>query len=100
LRCPTAFVNIGRGVLPPILVRSLFRGMIFGQEMAKIRHGGGSRTVVFRPFWEVVRCGLLFLAVTYQEVQKTSASFLPVGVFLGSRAGIINIGESQTKESI
>ena len=35
-----------------------FRSMIFGQVMAKIRHGGGSRTVVFRPFWEVVRCGL------------------------------------------
>ncbi len=37
--------------------------------MAKIRHGGGSRMVVFRPFWEVVRCGLSFLAV------KMSASF-------------------------
>ena len=46
-----------------------FRSMIFGQVMAKIRHGGGSRTVVFRPFWEVVRCGLSFLAV------KMSASF-------------------------
>jgi len=55
--------------------------MIFGQEMAEIRHGGGSRTVVFQPFWEVVRCGLLFLAVTYQEVQKMSASFFTSASF-------------------
>ncbi len=41
--------------------------MIYGQVMAKIRHGGGSRTVVFRPFWEVVRCGLSFLAVKMER---------------------------------
>ena len=35
-----------------------FRSMIFGQVMAKIRHGGGSRTVAFRLFSEVVRCGV------------------------------------------
>jgi hypothetical protein len=34
-----------------------FCSMIFGQEMAKIRHGRGSCTVVFWPFWEVVWCG-------------------------------------------
>jgi len=49
--------------------------MIFGQVMAKICHGGGSRTVVFRPFWEVVRCGLLFLAVTYAGGQKIECEF-------------------------
>ena len=37
---------------------SFFRSMIFGEVMTKIRHGGGSHTVVFLPFWEVVRCGL------------------------------------------
>ena len=30
--------------------------MIFGQVIAKIRHGGGSRMVAFWPFTEVVRC--------------------------------------------
>jgi len=38
-----------------------FRSMIFGQVMANIRHGGGSRTVVFWTFTEVVRCWLFFL---------------------------------------
>jgi hypothetical protein len=45
-------------VMAPILVRSHFCSMIFGQVMAKIRHGGGSGMVAFRPFSEVVRCGV------------------------------------------
>ena len=35
----------------------IFLSMIFGRVMAKIRHGGGSRTVEFQPFSEIVRCG-------------------------------------------
>jgi len=34
----------------------IFRSMISGQVMAKIRHGGGSRAVAFWPFTEVDRC--------------------------------------------
>jgi len=49
---------LGAGSWRPFWFDQFFRGMIFGQVMAKIRHGEGSRTVVFPPFWEVVRCGL------------------------------------------
>jgi hypothetical protein len=46
--------------------------------MAKIRHGGGSRTVVFWPFWEVVRWFVFFGGDDRERV------FLGVRVFLGS----------------
>jgi hypothetical protein len=36
----------------------IFLRMIFGRVTAKIRHGGGSRTVEFQPFSEIVRCGV------------------------------------------
>jgi len=76
---------LGAGSCRPFWFDHFFRGMIFGQEMAKIRHGGGSRTVVFRPFWEVVRCGLLFLVVTYAGgPKKKGASFFTSASFLGA----------------
>ena len=56
----------GAGSWRPFWFDQYFRSMIFGQVMAKIRHGGGSRTVVLWPFWEVVQCGLSFLVVTIE----------------------------------
>ena len=47
---------LGAGSWRPFWFDHIFRSMIFGLVMAKIRHGGGSRTVAFRPFSEVVRC--------------------------------------------
>jgi hypothetical protein len=49
---------LGAGSWRPFLFDHIFRSMIIGQVMAKIRHGGGSRRVAFWPFWEVVRCGV------------------------------------------
>ena len=41
----------------PFWLDHIFRSTVFGQVMAKIRHGGGRHTVAFWPFLEVVRCG-------------------------------------------
>ena len=49
---------LGAGSWRPFWFDHIFCSMIFGQVMAKIRHGGRSRTVAFRPFSEVVRCGV------------------------------------------
>ena len=45
----------------------------------------GSRTVAFRPFLEVVRCGVcVFLAVTWRRSKKSVPLFLRVPLILGS----------------
>ena len=41
---------LGAGSWRPFWFDHIFRSMIFGQVMAKNRHGGGSRRVAFRPF--------------------------------------------------
>ncbi len=41
---------LGAGSWRPFWFDHIFCSMIFGQVMAKIRHGGGSRRVAFRPF--------------------------------------------------
>jgi hypothetical protein len=62
-----------------------FCSMIFGRVIANIRHGRGSRTVAFRPFLEVVRCGVcVFLAVTWRRSKKSVPLFLRVPLILGS----------------
>ena len=48
---------LGAGSWRPFRFDHIFCSMIFGRVMANI-HGGGSRTVAFRPFSEVVRCGV------------------------------------------
>jgi hypothetical protein len=60
--------------------------MIFGRVMANIRHGGGSRTLAFRPFSEVVRCDVVFVFFwrgDVEEVQKPVPLFLRVPLILG-----------------
>jgi hypothetical protein len=49
---------LGAGSWRPFWFDHIFCSMIFGRVMANIRHGGGSCTVAFRPFSEVVRCGV------------------------------------------
>ena len=61
---PTAFVHVERRLLAPIWFDHIFRSMIFGQVMAKIRNGGGSRTVAFRPFGRLFGV-FVILGVTY-----------------------------------
>ncbi len=67
---------LSAGSWRPFWFDHIFHSMIFGQVMANICHGGGSCTVVFRPFSEVVPCGVLcFFGGDVEEVQKTSATF-------------------------
>ena len=57
---------LGAGSWRPFLFDHIFRSMIFGQVMAKIRHGGGTRTVV--AVWAILGgCSVWFviLGVTY-----------------------------------
>ena len=62
IRCaePRRSSILGVGSWRPFWFDHIFRSMIFGQVMAKIRHGGGSRMVAFWPFTEVVRCCCFF----------------------------------------
>ena len=70
--------------------------MIFGQVMANIRHGGGSRTVAFRPFSEVVRCCFFLDGGGRSHRKKSLQVHLTLQVCLGSTivpALIISWGE-------
>jgi hypothetical protein len=58
--------------------------MIFGQVMAKIRHGGRRHTVAIRPFLAVVGCCVIFLVAV---AQKMSAGYFRSAGFLGSSKG-------------
>ena len=63
IRCcaePRRLSILGVGSWRPFWFDHIFRSMIFGQVMAKIRHGGGSRMVAFWPFTEVVRSCCFF----------------------------------------
>jgi len=61
MRCaePHRSSILGVGSWRPFWFDYIFRSMIFGQVIAKIRHGGGSRMIAFWPFTEVVRCWFL-----------------------------------------
>ena len=58
IRCaePRRSSILGVGSWRPFWFDHIFRSMIFGQVIAKIRHGGGSRMVAFWPLTEVVQC--------------------------------------------
>jgi hypothetical protein len=53
---------LGAGSWRPFWFDHIFYSMIFGQVMATIRHGGGSRRVAFWPFRRL--SGVVCLAVT------------------------------------
>jgi hypothetical protein len=89
-RCalPQRSSELGAGSWRPFWFNHIFRSMIFGEVTAKIRHGGGSRRVAFRPFRRLsgvvcfaVQKGKIILIPTVRQKKKTG----PVPLILGSR---------------
>ena len=83
-RCalPRRLSVLGAGSWHPLWFNHIFCSMIFHRVMANIRHGGGSRTVAFRPFLEVVRCGVcVFLAVTWRRSKNQCHFFYECHLF-------------------
>jgi hypothetical protein len=73
---------LGAGSWRPFWFDHIFCSMIFGRVMANIRHGGGSRTVAFRPFSEVVQCGVcVFFGSDVEEVKKPVPLFYECHLF-------------------
>ena len=72
IRCaePRRSSILGVGSWRPFWFDHIFRSMIFGQVIAKIRHGGGSRMVAFWPFTEVVRCWFFFCGGCLRRKKK------------------------------
>jgi len=72
IRCaePCRSSILGVGSWRPFWFDHIFHSMIFGQVVAKIRHGGGSRMVAFWPFTEVVRCCFFFRWWVFAQEKK------------------------------
>ena len=63
IRCaePHCSSILGVGSWRPFWFDHIFRSMIFGQVIAKIRHGGGSRMVAFWPLQRRLSGVVVFL---------------------------------------
>ena len=85
---------LGEGSWRPFRFDHIFCSMIFGRVMANI-HGGGSRTVAFRPFSEVVRAVwcLCFFGSDVEEVKK------PVPLFF-QQTSIMQVVQERSRHVI